>query len=146
MTFNRAAREVLRRYGEDLTIASHDWWTYITVTGVGGCVHYDSDAQIDYRQHSYNQVGANMGLAAFLRRVSLLKNGRFRLWSEQNLSALEPNENWLTQENRQLLRAFRVMHSGKLRCRIVAAWHAGFYRQTKLGNLALVIALIFRKV
>lgn len=146
MIMNRAARQMIRRFGNKLAVPSHDWWAYITVAGVGGEIYYDPTALIDYRQHASNQVGSNIGFAAWMRRVWLLKEGRFRLWSKQHLFVLEQNSHLFTPKNRELLRLFRMAHSGALQSRISAGWRARFYRQSTLGNAALIFALIFKKV
>ena len=38
MVFNRAARDLLRRAGDQVQVVAHDWWAYMVVTGCGGRV------------------------------------------------------------------------------------------------------------
>lgn len=146
MLMNRAARDLLLEAGEDVDVPSHDWWSYILVTGAGGTVHYDPIAEIDYRQHDGNQVGSNSDLRARLKRLRMLRSGRFRKWSEQHLKALTSAENLLTVGNRRKVQLFRQLHSGAFPKNLWALYAAGLYRQTVLGNIGLAVAAVFRRI
>src|SRR5215470_12492060 len=86
MVFNQKARELLAFCGADVTIPSHDWWLYQVTSACGGRVHYDGYPSVRYRQHSQNVIGSNMGLAARMHRLQMLRQ-RFRYWSELNVAA-----------------------------------------------------------
>ncbi|MBP2547686.1 glycosyltransferase involved in cell wall biosynthesis [Neorhizobium galegae] len=146
MVMNRAARDLIVRAGADVTVPSHDWWSYILVSGAGGSVHYDPVPKIDYRQHGANQVGSNSGLRARLRRIKMLKDGRFKRWSEQHIKGLEPIEPLLTPENRKLLELFQTARSAAFPANLRALRAAGLYRQTVPGNIGLTGAVLLRQI
>lgn len=82
--FNRAARELLRRYdAERLGLELHDWTAYQVVACFGRVV-YDPAPHMSYRQHGGNAIGANRTTArAWLEKaVSFwsgpMKNSRQR--------------------------------------------------------------------
>jgi hypothetical protein len=106
MVFNRAARDLLRRAGENVSAVTHDWWAYMLVTGCGGRVHYDPYPTVRYRQHSGNQFGSNVSLKAHLQRTRLLLRGRFRGWVDANINALQGVRHMMTPENQQVLDEF----------------------------------------
>ena len=41
MVFNNALRALLREAGKDVSVISHDWWSYIVAAGCGGKIFYD---------------------------------------------------------------------------------------------------------
>jgi hypothetical protein len=129
-----------------LEIVSHDWWTYMLVTGVGGNVIYDAVPSIRYRQHDDNEIGANMGWSARINRVVLLLVGRFKMWNDININALEKSKPFLTRENQKTLEQFAKLREAKLFERIKLAKSAKLYRQTLLGDIALIGATILKKL
>jgi glycosyltransferase involved in cell wall biosynthesis len=146
MMMNRAARDLLIKAGRDVNVPSHDWWSYILTTGAGGIVHYDPIAEIDYRQHDGNQVGSNSDFRARLRRLRMLRSGRFREWSERHLSALALADPLLTVDNRRKVQLFRELHSGAFPKNLWALRAAGLYRQTIAGNIGLAVAAVLRQI
>jgi glycosyltransferase involved in cell wall biosynthesis len=146
MVFNRAARDLLRRAGDQVQVVAHDWWAYMVITGCGGRVHYDPYPTVRYRQHGDNQVGANISWGARLVRLRLLLKGRFRAWTDENVRALETIRPLLTEDCRSVLDDFDRSRHGTLWSRISGLWLAGVYRQTILGNLGLVAAAVLRKL
>lgn len=146
MVFNRAARDLLRRAGDQVQVVAHDWWAYMVVTGCGGRVHYDPHPTVRYRQHGDNQVGANVSWASRLVRLRLLLKGRFRSWTDSNVAALRGIEPLLTPDSRQALQEFDSARQGRFSQRLMAIWNSGVYRQTLVGNLALLAAFLLRKI
>jgi len=53
----------------------HDWLVYYAVRNVGKSWFIDSNSYIDYRQHSGNDTGANVGLSAAGKRFKLFQSG-----------------------------------------------------------------------
>jgi len=146
MVFNRAACQLLRRVGPPQAIVSHDWWAYLLVTGVGGHVRYDTTPYVLYRQHGRNLVGANSSWAARWVRLRMLFQGRFKNWNSINIAGLEVCEPQLTEDNRRRLATFkRLRHQPFLR-RFITLLRSGVYRQTVLGNLGLVVAVVFKRL
>jgi glycosyltransferase involved in cell wall biosynthesis len=146
MVFNDATRSLLREAGEYIDVASHDWWTYMVVSGCGGRVFYDSYPSTRYRQHDGNVVGMNSSWAARFVRVRLLFQGRFRNWSDRNIRALQRLRSKLTPENRQILDRFATARNRWMLPRLIGIKRSGIYRQTVWGNLGLIAAAIFKKI
>lgn len=145
MLFNQAARDLLMEAGR-VNVISHDWWTYLVVTGCGGCVIYDKYPSVRYRQHADNLIGCNKGLAHILTRLGKLWRGEFSRWIDCNVSALQQINKKLNQENSRRLRRFIQARRVWLLPRLIVLKQTGIYRQTLLGNLGLLFAAIFRKV
>jgi glycosyltransferase involved in cell wall biosynthesis len=145
MVCNRAARVLLVAAGP-VEVASHDWWTYLLVSGAGGVVHFDPVPSLDYRQHDSNHIGANRGLGARLRRLRMLADGQLTAWLDLHAAALERCAYLLTPENRKLLQTFHAMRSQSLAGRL-AGWRAlRPYRQSLAGQVGLFAALIANKI
>jgi len=145
MIFNHAARKLLLEAGR-VNIVSHDWWTYLLITGCGGSVVYDSYPSVRYRQHDTNLVGTNNGVKNKLKRLRKLWRGDFRLWVDNNINALFMIRKKLDQNNRGLLIKFMRGRNGWILPRLMVLKQVGLYRQTILGNLGLFLAVIFRKI
>ena len=146
MVFNSAARSLLIEAAADINVISHDWWTYLVVSGCGGDVFYDNRPCLKYRQHDHNVIGANHTLTAPLKSVLRLMEGTFKKWNSANLRALERLNHRLTSRNKDILLLFsRARHQGLFR-RIIGIYRSGVYRQTCRGNLGLVIATLFKRI
>jgi glycosyltransferase involved in cell wall biosynthesis len=146
MVFNQKARELLAFCGADVTIPSHDWWLYQLTSACGGCVHYDAYPSVRYRQHSQNVIGSNMGFAARMRRIRMLRQGRFRHWSELNVAALARIRPRMNAESQQIFDLFSKARHRPLLQRAAMFAEAGVYRQTLLGNLGLAAAVVLNKI
>jgi glycosyltransferase involved in cell wall biosynthesis len=90
MLFNNATRALLQKAGRDVDVITHDWWTYLVVSGAGGKVFYDAHPSVRYRQHDENLVGMNSSWSARLVRLRMLWHGRFRQWNDMNLETTSP--------------------------------------------------------
>jgi glycosyltransferase involved in cell wall biosynthesis len=146
MVFNNAARLLLAHCGTDVDVPLHDWWTYLLVTGAGGEVRYDPKPSIQYRSHSHNVVGANVGWRNRIRRVQMLKAGDFAHWSELNIAALERFRSHMTPENRSLFELFCESRKRGFFGRQLGFFQTGVYRQTLLGNMGLAVAVWTKKI
>jgi len=145
MVFNRAARELLRSKAH-LNIVAHDWWAYLLVTGAGGLFHFDEVPHLLYRQHEANSIGASTGFKSTIVRIQKLFQGRLSRWIDQNISNLEAVEFLLAEQNREVLQRFKTARSRNLPTRLFGIWRSGVYRQTFMGNLGLLVAVIFKGV
>jgi glycosyltransferase involved in cell wall biosynthesis len=145
MVFNHQTKKLLSEAGE-LKIVSHDWWTYMLVTGADGIVVYDNLSSILYRQHENNEMGANTSWAARLNRLSMLLVGTFREWNNINISALKQVSYLLTEENKRVLELFCVQRDAGLFKRLKLASELRLYRQTLFGNIALIGATLLKKL
>jgi glycosyltransferase involved in cell wall biosynthesis len=146
MVFNQKARELLAFGGADVNIPSHDWWLYQVTSACGGSVHYDAYPSVRYRQHSQNVIGSNIGLAARVRRLRMLRQGRFRYWSDLNVAALARIRPRMNAENQQIFDLFCKARHRPLLQRAAMFAQAGVYRQTLLGNLGLAAAVVLNKI
>ena len=146
MVFNHAACELLRKAGADVQVASHDWWTYLVVSGCGGLVHYDPTPTLRYRQHTGNLVGSNGSWLARCRRLTMMLGGRFKDWTQKNILALTALKDQLSQESDSRLREFQQSQRGNIFARLKGVKRSGIYRQTLIGNLGLISAVLLNKI
>lgn len=146
MVFNHAARLLLCEAGADVSVVTHDWWTYLVVSGCGGAVIYDSYPSLRYRQHNGNLIGMNSSWMARLMRYRLLFKGQFRRWNDENIRALHRLAPRLTPQNRAVLSQFMRARNRWLVPRLVGMKRAGVYRQTVLGNIGLFAGALARKI
>lgn len=146
MVMNRAAREVLISAGIN-DVPSHDWWTYLLITGVAGRVFYDLHPSVRYRQHDRNLTGAPPRYSSgCFRRFRRILNGHLQEANKMNLEALDRIRHLLTPQNGKILDVYyRAIGSGLL-TRLQAIHNSGVYRQTPLGSLGLLTAATLNKL
>jgi len=145
MVFNRAAKQILEKAGA-VNVVSHDWWTYQLVSGAGGIVVYDPEPHLDYRQHAANQIGCNMGLQAKWWRLKMTLTGGFAVWNDTNFFALRRCTHLLTSDSRELLDMYEVMRKGRLKNRLKAFFCSSARRQSLVGNIVLLLAIVLKKL
>ena len=145
MVFNAAARGLLIAAGVCDAVA-HDWWTYMLVSGAGGTIYYDPIPTLAYRQHKTNEIGSNAGLSATIWRLAKFLRGEWTNWNDRNTSALARCGFLLTPENRAILATFDILRRSSLFERLHAWRRIGLFRQTIVGQLGLLFAIIFRKI
>jgi glycosyltransferase involved in cell wall biosynthesis len=146
MVFNQAAIELLRKLDTSKEVVSHDWLTYMVVSGCGGKVFYDTYPALRYRQHDGNLVGMNATWPARFIRISLMFQGRFRHWNDRNIAALDSLRDHLTSENQEIFEKFSEARNLNLITRLIGLKRSGIYRQTLFGNLGLIAAAILKKI
>jgi glycosyltransferase involved in cell wall biosynthesis len=146
MVFNQKARELAMFCGADVDVASHDWWLYQVTSACGGQVHYDAHPSVCYRQHAQNVIGANISWTARMHRLHMLQQGRFRRWEDLNVAALARLRPRMSSENRRIFDLFRRARHEPLLRRATIFAQTGVYRQTTLGNLGLVAAMVLNKI
>ena len=148
MVLNSAARRLAAEAAGRLAClpACHDWWLYQIVAGAGGRVLYDPVPVLLYRQHGRNQIGANLGPRAALRRIRLGLAGQFRRWSDQNLAALQTSAQILSDDARRLLDEFARIRQRRGPAAALALRRAGLHRQTLRGDLTLALAAVLGKL
>lgn len=146
MVFNRSAYNLLRNVS-DANVHAHDWMTYLVITAAGGIIFYDEVPSVKYRQHQHNLVGSNLGFLAAVHRLNMLLAGQWRDWNSLNLEVLERVLDHITHENRCVLESFaEIRRADYLPQRLWKFWKSGVYRQTTLGKLALLLAVIANKI
>jgi glycosyltransferase involved in cell wall biosynthesis len=146
IVFNQRLRELVAFCGADLDVPSHDWWLYQVASACGGDVHYDAYPSVRYRQHGENVIGSNMGWAARVRRIHMLRKGRLRYWTDLNVVALARLRPRMTAENQQVFDLFRKARHQPLLERARMFIETGVHRQTLLGNLGLAAAVVLNKI
>lgn len=146
MLFNAATRALLRQTPPGERIISHDWWTYLLVTGCGGSVAYESLPTVDYRQHHQNLMGSNSGLQERVVRVRKMLNGTFRDWIDANLDALAPFRDQLTPDNQASLELFEQARQSGFLGRLKLIRQSGVHRQSLVGTLGLTAAAILQRI
>ena len=146
MVFNNATRDLIIKVSQDIDTVSHDWSIYQLVSGAGGNVYYDSNAEILYRQHEGNIIGSNTGMLAKLSRARMLLAGSFKNWNDKNIELLKKNYSLLSIENQAILNTFVEARKKTLLCRLLGFIKSGIYRQTLADNIALFICGILNKI
>ena len=132
----RAAAPAALRAG----VVSHDWWSYLMISGAGGTVIRDPHQTVLYRQHHGNVMGRNDTPRAMLARLTRLGGGDFGGWLAANIAALKTVAPMLTRENRARLTEFSVALARPGPAAAVALARLGVYRQTRIGTAALLAA------
>ena len=146
MLFNLSAKKIIESTYSDIKVVSHDWWCYQIVTGCGGFVTYDLEPCLKYRQHKNNVIGSNTNWSSRFSRMHLLIKGSFKTWNDINIKALYKNYNILSVQNQKILNDFVKLRNSNLIKKLFFFKHTPIYRQTKLGNLSLLIGLLLNKV
>jgi len=146
MVFNNATRELLCEAGENIPVVAHDWWTYILVSGCGGQVFYDASPTLRYRQHENSLMGTNLTWFGRLNRIRMLWQGRFKQWNDNNIVALKSMQHRLTPDNLRRVEQFAAARHMRLPARLFHLKQSGIHRQTLLGNFALIVAAILKKL
>jgi hypothetical protein len=132
--------------GDDVVVASHDWWTYLAVTSAGGRVFYDDYPSVDYRQHGANAMGENTRWRSRLKRASQLLRGQLGAWTGMHLKALERLPAPALHEHTKALRYFRAARNASPPANVFWLIRSGVYRQTALESLSLVVAALLRRL
>lgn len=147
MVMNRAAFSLLRESCRDVRFVSHDWWTYLVLSGAGAAVIYDPVPKVSYRQHGANLVGSNASFLAKLDRLKRLLGNQFRIWHDINLSALRRHKALLSSENSDLLERIAASRSSGGGFRVATTYRRlGLYRQSFAGHLMLFLGAILGKI
>jgi glycosyltransferase involved in cell wall biosynthesis len=146
MLFNARTAALLCLTPQHVPIISHDWWTYIVVSGCGGEVHYDEQPLIGYRQHGNNLIGSNSSVRDRLVRLQRMLKGTFRHWNDVNLEAIAHLRQHLTSENQRILDLFGKARRAPLHRKLQLISQSGVYRQTLPGNLGLVAATLIQRL
>ena len=146
MVFNRNAFDLICSSNINQKIISHDWWCYQIISGAGGNIFYDKNIYLKYRQHNNNLIGSNVLLKDKWLRFCKVANGDFKIQNDHNLKAIINNQNLLIKSNRKTLNNFIRARNSNLFKRIFYFAKSGVYRQTFIGNVALFIGVVTKKV
>ena len=146
MVFNRTAFDLICSTKINQKIIAHDWWCYQIISGAGGNVFYDKNIYLKYRQHNTNLIGSNISLKDKWLRFCKVANGNFKIQNDHNLRSIINNQNLLTISNGKTLTNFIKARESFFLKRIFYFLKSGVYRQTLIGNIALFIGMVIKKV
>ena len=146
MVFNRNAFDLIRSSNINQTIIAHDWQCYQIISGAGGNIFYDKNIYLKYRQHNNNLIGSNISLKDKWLRFCKVANGNFKIQNDHNLRAIINNQNLLIKSNQKTLTNFIKARNSFLLKSIFYFAKSGVYRQTLIGNIALFIGILIKKV
>ena len=148
MVLNRAAFRLVAEAARRSPFVSHDWWSYLVVSGAGGIVDYSAEPTISYRQHEDNLVGANNSARARLQRMkAALFSDRFANWNSQNLEGLARCRDMLSDDARDVISDFETCRSDpRVATRLRTLVSSGIHRQTTLGQVSLYGACILKRL
>jgi glycosyltransferase involved in cell wall biosynthesis len=146
MVFNEAARQLIAQTVKEAQVVSHDWWAYLLVSACGGAVRYDPYPGVRYRQHANNLVGSNNSWLARLFRMRMLVQGRFKVWNDKNIEALQSVDHLMTPQNRHILQLFSQAREQSVWRRLLSLKRSGVRRQTWFSQISLFAAALFGKL
>jgi hypothetical protein len=113
-------------------------------TALGGLVWFDNEPCLFYRQHAGNVIGSNDGLKAQIARLKPLFQGRFKQWSNMNVSAIHDLQDQINKKNLQTFAEFKRMRSAPwFPQRMNTFYKSKIRRQLFLSNATLALALLF---
>lgn len=146
MMLNKKARELIVKTSGETNIPFHDWWCYQIISGAGGRVIYDPTPTLKYRKHSSNLAGENITWPARIHRIKRMLRGHYSEWNSLNIKSLENNSYLLTDANKSTLHTFKSARNAFIIKRLYLFTRLRLYRQTLLGNLGLIAAILLKKV
>lgn len=80
------------------------------------------------------------------QRMLKVWQGQHRDWNTAYVAALRKLEDRLTPDSRTRFNRFAQAREMSLIPRLIGFCRSGVYRQTRLGNISLVVAAIFKKI
>lgn len=140
MVMDSGARLLFESAGDNIAAASHDWWAYLLVTGMGGTVIYDEVPTVAYRQHGANLQGDNKGLRARWARLMQLMGGRMRSWNRGHIDGLSRIREHLAPESAELLVRFSELHEARGLDAMRKWLGCGIRRERIIDNIAIMLA------
>ncbi|MXP58575.1 glycosyltransferase family 2 protein [Pantoea sp. Taur] len=146
MVLNRQAFNIVKCTPEECDIVSHDWWVYILICAANGVVIYDPESKIRYRQHTKNLVGSNTGWMARCLRLKGLLKGKLKGWNQKNINALSHMDKFISGDNKDILNRFIVGRDSGFFKRSYILLKLRLYRQTLVGSIALILAILLNKI
>lgn len=146
IVFNQAAKRLICLAGPQTKVVTHDWWAYLVISGCGGLIHYDAFPSVRYRQHRNNLIGGNSKNSRWFIRIKMLINGYFIRWNAMHITALNAIKDHLTNDSQRRLHSFSMARRGGLIARWRAIRDSGVYRQTLLGNLGIIFAVLLKRL
>ena len=146
MIFNLSAKKIILSNLDLVNPVSHDWWSYLLISGYGGKIFYDPTPSLFYRQHPNSQVGTNKSWSGRLSRFLKLINGDFRFCMQNNINSLNISKEILTNENKNILEIFSKARKSNFFQRLYLYKKSGVYRQNQIGSFIFYLFFIFKRI
>ncbi|PRD41710.1 glycosyltransferase family 2 protein [Phyllobacterium phragmitis] len=146
MLVNRPAWNIIREGARRTGFVSHDWWSYLLVSGAGGHVIYDPTPKTGYRRHEENLVGDNASIGARMDRLRRLLAGDFAVWNQRNIDSLEKCMDLLDRDSRKLFEEFKSIRQSVAFTALWGLARSGIRRQSLTDNAALFLAGMIGKL
>ena len=121
----------------------HDWSAYLVATGCDGCVHWDKEPLVFYRQHPQNVIGVKTGLVEQFLRAFIVFKGRYKAWTHINLNAMKDIESMLSADALKLVNLYKEIRSEKnIWRRLSLTRHLSVRRQSKFLQALFYVGLV----
>ena len=145
MVFNKNLQTHIQKAGSQVEVASHDWWLFLMVTGIGGVVFFDSRPSLLYRQHKTNLIGANVGLKSKINRARLMLSGRSIRWFDSHCACLQKIQPSLAPSNIALLNLIALLNTSSRFKRLLMFKDFTICRHSYLETLIFKLVVLIRK-
>lgn len=116
-------------------IEYHDWVDYAYVRQRDLAWYIDPNPQMLYRQHNSNQLGANVGMSAKLRRASALRGG-WMWWQARLICELVGAEETMP---------YKLLVRGGIRSRLTLAGMSPSFRRSPRDAAALALSFLLAR-
>ena len=146
MIFNLSAKRLIINNLNLINPVSHDWWSYLLISGYGGKIFYDPKPSLFYRQHKGSQSGSNKSWIGRLSRLFMLIRGDFRIYMQNNINSLNISKNNLNNENKKILEVFTKGRKSNFINRFYLYIKSGVYRQNLIGSIIFLVFFIFKRI
>lgn len=129
---------------------SHDWFLYQISTFLGYKFIYCKRPLILYRQHEDNLVGSNTGFLNMCKRITMGLKGRFKLWNDMNFFHLMELKKKHKTNDRLIKTLMDFYQARKIKNPLKKIYIIFFklkiFRQTFMGNVLLIFAILINKI
>jgi len=146
LVFNNKIMRIIQKSRINF-ITDTAWLIYLITTYCGYSFFYDKKSMIMYRQHSNNihSISSNY----YLRFKRILKNIFLRsdkISNDNHIKYLKKIKSKIPQENILTLKRFEYMKKNLFFLNFCLKYfqNTGIYRQTKIGNLRLIVSFFFK--
>lgn len=144
---NRPALRLLQAAGVPRGVYFHDWWLYLVVSAFG-CVVYDNEPALLYRQHGGNQIGHGAGRLGRQWQIArfLLRHDWVGILLGQVSALMNCYGRDLPEPARRLVLEYFLSVDGRVRPRWRLMLSLRRWRQTAIGEVALRVLLALHQL
>ncbi|CAH1072869.1 glycosyltransferase family 2 protein [Candidatus Nitrotoga sp. 1052] len=144
MVLNRKAVELICKHLPS-KVLMHDWWCYLVLSCFGEII-FDSNANIKYRQHGNNTIGATVNMFDELKRKlhRFIYSGKGLLWLQASVFS-NMFENGIPISQRLVLNKF-IAAKSSLWCRVQLVLSKEIWRQKWFDNLILRFIIFINRI